>query len=105
MLPQLLREFQPVPPPPDHVHLFISIRPKYSVAVVMGFVKGKSAIHIARGYAGKRRNFVRQHFWGGGYLASTVGKDEAAVRKCFRQMEKQDQRLDQLDLFRGQEPV
>jgi len=66
---------------PDHVHMLISIPPKYSVSAVMGFIKGKSAIHIARVYAGKRRNFVGQHFWARGYLVSTVGKDEGAVRK------------------------
>jgi putative transposase len=90
---------------PDHVHMLISIPPKYSVSAVMGFIKGKSAIHIARVYAGKRRNFVGQHFWARGYLVSTVGKDEAAVRKYIQEQEKEDQRLDQLEMFRGQEPV
>jgi len=90
---------------PDHVHLLLSIPPKYAVSAVMGFIKGKSAIHIARVYAGKRRNFVGQHFWARGYLVSTVGKDEAAVKKYIQEQEKEDQRLDQLDMFRGQEPV
>jgi putative transposase len=90
---------------PDHVHMLISIPPKYSVSAVMGFMKGKSAIHIARVYAGKRRNFVGQHFWARGYLVSTVGKDEVAVRKYIQEQEKEDQRLDQLEMFRGQEPV
>ena len=89
----------------DHVHMLISIPPKYSVSAVMGFMKGKSAIHIARVYAGKRRNFVGQHFWARGYLVSTVGKDEVAVRKYIQEQEKEDQRLDQLEMFRGQEPV
>ena len=65
----------------DHVHMLISVPPKYSVAQVMGYIKGKSAIHIARVYAGRRRNFVGQHFWARGYWVSTVGKNEAAVRR------------------------
>jgi putative transposase len=90
---------------PDHVHMLISIPPKYSVSAVMGFIKGKSAIHLARVYAGKRRNFVGQHCWARGYLVSTVGKDEAVVRKYIQEQEKEDQRLDQLEMFRGQAPV
>ena len=64
---------------PDHVHMLLSVPPKYSVSNVMGFIKGKSAIHIARVYAGRRRNFVGQHFWARGYWVSTVGKNEAAL--------------------------
>ena len=82
----------------DHVHMLISVPPKYSVAQVMGFIKGKSAIHIARVYAGRRRNFVGQHFWARGYWVSTVGKNEEAVRRYIREQEKEDQRLDQLEL-------
>jgi len=51
----------------DHVHMLISIPPKYGVSPVVGFIKGKSAIHIARTYSGRRRNFVGQHFWARGY--------------------------------------
>ncbi len=65
----------------------------------MGFVKGKSAIHIARVYAGRRRSFVGQHFWARGYWVSTVGKNEAAVRRYIQEQEKEDQRLDQLALM------
>ena len=83
----------------DHVHMLVSIPPKYSVAQVMGFVKGKSAIHIARVYAGRRRGFVGQHFWARGYWVSTVGKNEAAVRRYIQEQEKEDQRLDQLALM------
>jgi putative transposase len=83
----------------DHVHMLISIPPKYSVAQVMGFMKGKSAIHIARVYAGRRRSFVGQHFWARGYWVSTVGRDEAAVRRYIQEQEKEDQRLDQLTLM------
>jgi putative transposase len=85
---------------PDHVHILISIPPKYSVSEVMGFVKGKSAIHIARTFVGKRKNFVGQHFWARGYLVSTVGKDEAMIRKYIQAQEKEDQRLDQLEMFK-----
>jgi len=83
----------------DHVHRLMSIPPKYSVAQVMGFVKGKSAIHIARVYAGRRRSFVGQHFWARGYWVSTVGKNEAAVRRYIQEQEKEDQRIDQLTLM------
>ena len=83
----------------DHVHMLVSIPPKYSVATVMGFVKGKSAIHIARVYAGRRRSFVGQHFWARGYWVSTVGKNEEAVRRYIQEQEKEDQRLDQMTLM------
>ena len=83
---------------PDHVHMLLSVPPKYAVASVMGFIKGKSAIHIARVYAGRRRNFVGQHFWARGYWVSTVGKNEEAIRRYIREQEKEDQRVDQLEL-------
>ena len=84
----------------DHVHMLISIPPKYSVAQVIGFIKGKSAIHIARNYMGRRRNFTGQHFWARGYHVSTVGRDEQVVREYIQAQESEDQRLDQLSLFR-----
>ena len=83
---------------PDHVHMLLSVPPKYSVSGVMGYIKGKSAIHIARVYAGRRRNFVGQHFWARGYWVSTVGKNEAAVRRYIREQEKEEQRLEQLEM-------
>lgn len=82
----------------DHVHMLISIPPKYSVAQVVGFLKGKSAIHIARVYAGRRRNFRGQHFWARGYFVSTVGRDEVTVRKYIQRQEDEDRRLDQMQL-------
>ena len=82
----------------DHVHMLISVPPKYSVAQVMGFIKGKSAIHITRVYAGRRRNFVGQHFWARGYWVSTVGKNEAAVRRYIQEQVKEDKRLEQMEL-------
>ena len=84
---------------PDHVHMMLSVPPKYAVSSVMGFIKGKSAIHIARVYAGRRRNFVGQHFWARGYWVSTVGKNEAAVRRYIQDQEKEDQRLEQMEMM------
>jgi putative transposase len=84
----------------DHVHMLISIPPKYSVAQVIGYIKGKSAIHIARNYLGHRRNFTGQHFWARGYHVSTVGRDEQVVREYIKAQEKEDRRLEQLNLFK-----
>ena len=83
----------------DHVHMMVSIPPKYSVSQVVGYIKGKSAIHIARTYAGHSRNFVGQNFWARGYFVSTVGKDEEAVRKYIKKQEQNDHKIDQLTLF------
>ena len=83
----------------DHVHMLISIPPKYSVAQVIGFIKGKSAINIARTYIGRRKNFTGQSFWARGYYVSTVGHDEVVVRQYIRHQEEEDRRLDQLNLF------
>ncbi len=84
---------------PDHVHMMISIPPKYAVAQVIGYIKGKSAIHIARQYSGRARNYVGQHFWARGYFASTVGRDEEVIRSYIRHQEQEDRRLDQLKLM------
>ena len=84
---------------PDHVHMLISIPPKYAVAQVIGFIKGKSAIHIARTYGERKRNYVGQHFWARGYFVSTVGSDEAAVRDYIRNQETEDRRLEQLRMW------
>ena len=83
----------------DHVHMLVSIPPKYSVAQVVGYIKGKSAIHIARNYAGCRRNFTGQNFCARGYFVSTVGRDEETVRKYIRKQEENDRRIDQLKMF------
>ena len=79
----------------DHVHMMISIPPKYAVAQVIGFIKGKSAIHIARHFGERRRNFVGQHFWARGYFVSTVGRDETVIRQYIRRQEVEDHRQDQ----------
>ncbi|MCP5445343.1 MAG: IS200/IS605 family transposase [Chromatiaceae bacterium] len=84
---------------PDHVHMMISIPPKYAVSQVIGFIKGKSAIHIARVYGGRKRNYVGQHFWARGYFASTVGRDEEVIREYIRHQEAEDRRIDQLKLM------
>ena len=83
----------------DHVHMLISIPPKYAVSQVVGYIKGKSAIHLVRAYAERKRNFVGQHFWARGYFVSTVGRDEGMIREYIRNQEQEDQRLDQLNLW------
>jgi putative transposase len=85
---------------PDHVHMLMSIPPKYAVAQVVGFIKGKSAIHIARTYGGRKKNFVGEHFWARGYYVSTAGKDEQAVRDYIKKQEKEEERLEQLSIFK-----
>src|SRR5438309_4788159 len=83
---------------PDRVHMMISIPPKYAVSQVIGYIKGKSAIHLTRVYGERKRNFVGQHFWARGYFVSTVGRDETVIREYIRRQEKEDERLDQLKL-------
>ena len=82
----------------DHVHMVISIPPKYSVAQVIGYIKGKSAIHIARTYGNRKRNFTGEHFWARGYFVSTIGKDEQKVKEYVRKQQAEDKRVDQLRL-------
>ncbi|MDE2365743.1 MAG: IS200/IS605 family transposase [Betaproteobacteria bacterium] len=84
----------------DHVHMLISIPPKYSVSQVVGYIKGKSAINLARVYGERKRSFVGQHFWARGYFVSTVGRDEAVIREYIRNQEQEDARLDQMNLWR-----
>ena len=85
---------------PDHVHMMISIPPKYAVSQVIGYIKGKSAIHLARVYGERKRNFVGQHFWARGYFVSTVGRDEAVIRAYIRAQEQEDRRPDQIEMWR-----
>ncbi len=73
---------------------------KYAVSQVVGFIKGKSAIHLARVYGEKKRNFVGQHFWARGYFVSTVGRDEAVIREYIKRQEQEDNRLEQMNLWR-----
>ena len=85
---------------PDHVHMMISIPPKYAVSQVIDYIKGKSAIHMARTYGERQRNFTGQHFWARGYFVSTVGRDEKTIREYIQNQEKEDARMDQLNLLR-----
>jgi len=85
---------------PDHVHMLLLIPPKYSVSHVVGYMKGKSAIYIARNYLGQKKNYNGMQFWARGYFVSTVGADEAMVRAYIRDQEKEDQRIEQLNLFK-----
>jgi putative transposase len=84
----------------DHVHMLIAIPPKYAVSEVVGYIKGKSAIHLARVYGERQRNSRGRHFWARGYFLSTVGRDEATIRAYIRHQETEDQRLEPLHLWR-----
>ena len=84
----------------DRVHMLLSVPPKYAVSNVVGYIKGKSAIYIARRYRGKTRNYAGERFWARGYFVTTVGRDEEAIRNYIRTQEKEDIRLDQIPLFR-----
>lgn len=84
----------------DHVHMMIAIPPKYPVSQVVGYIKGKSAIHLARTYSERKRNFTGEHFWARGYFVSTVGRDEELIRNYIHQQEREDERMDQLGLWR-----
>ena len=84
----------------DHVHMLIAIPPKYAVSQVVGYIKGTSAIHLARVYGERKRSFVGQHFWARGFFVSTVGRDETSVREYIRNQEQEDMRLDQMNLWR-----
>ncbi len=79
----------------DHVHMLISIPPKYSVAEVVGFMKGKSSIWVAQNVERKAKNFLGHHFWARGYFVSTVGRDEETIRAYIKQQELQDKQMDQ----------
>ena len=82
----------------DHVHMCLSIPPKYAVSNVVGYIKGKSAIHIVRKFAGLKRNFTGENFWARGYFVSTVGLDENMVRAYIRRQDEDDARYDQMKL-------
>jgi putative transposase len=82
----------------DHVHMCLSIPPKIAVANVVGYVKGKSAITIARKFMGRARNFTGEVFWARGYFVSTVGLDEDMVRAYIRHQGNEDERYDQMKL-------
>ncbi len=83
---------------PDHIHMLISIPPKYAVSSVIGYIKGKSAIHVARHFCGKARNYAGQSFWARGYFVDSVGLDNEMIRNYIRQQEERDRRDDQMEL-------
>ena len=89
---------------PEHVHLCLSIPPKYSVANTVGFLKGKSAIRIHREFLGRERNFTGYHFWARGYCVSTLGLDEQAIREYIRDQQEDEKRQEQLALGGLQPP-
>ena len=83
----------------DHVHMMIEIPPKHSVSHVVGYIKGKSAIYVARDFMGRHRNYKGYHFWARGYFVTTVGIDEEVIRNYIRNQEQNDQKRDQGRLF------
>jgi len=82
----------------DHVHMLISIPPKYAVSSVIGYLKGKSAIHVARHFLKRERNYAGQRLWARGFFVDTVGRREEVNRRYIREQEAEDRRLDQLEL-------
>lgn len=85
----------------DHVHMCLSIPPKYAVSNVVGFIKGKSAISIVRTFRGKTKNFTGENFWARGFFVSTVGLDEETVRNYIREQEREDEHYEQLSLWKS----
>jgi putative transposase len=88
----------------DHVHMCVSIPPKLAVSNVVGYMKGKSAISIARTFTSRKRNFAGESFWARGYYVSTVGLDEESIKKYIRDQEAEDTRLDQLNMIHTETP-
>ena len=89
---------------PDHIHLLLSIPPKYSVAYIMGYLKGKSALMIFDRHANLKYKFGNRHFWSIGYYASTVGLNEATIKKYIREQEKADQMMDKISVKELEDP-
>ena len=85
----------------DHVHMCLSIPPKYAVSNVVGFIKGKSAISIARTFRGKTKNFTGENFWARGFFVSTVGLDEEMVRNYIRDQEREEEIYEQLSIWKS----
>jgi putative transposase len=83
-----------------YLELSRPVPPKYPVSQVIRFIKGKSAIHLARVYGERRRNCAGKHFWARGYFVSTVGRDEQTIREYIKKQEEEDKRFDQLNLWR-----
>lgn len=83
---------------PDHVHMLISIPPKLAVSSVVGYLKGKSAIHVARHVLKRERNYAGQRLWARGFFVDSVGRNTEVIKRYIREQEQEDQRLDQLEL-------
>jgi len=81
----------------DHMHMTLSIPPKYAVGRIVGYVEGENAIRLARVYGEKKRGYVGQHFWARRYFVSTVGRDETVIRGYIENHEKEDRRPDQMN--------
>ena len=75
---------------PDHVHILLSVPPRYSIAMTVGFLKGKSAIRIHRVYSGAKGSLLGRSFWARGYCVSTVGLDEVVIAQYIRDQEKRE---------------
>ena len=88
----------------DHVHMCVSIPPKFAVSSVVGYLKGKSAISIARNFTARKRNFAGESFWARGYYVTTVGLDEESLRTYIREQEAEDARLEQLNMLHAEKP-
>lgn len=82
---------------PDHVHMLLNVPPKLAVSAVVGYIKGKSAIHVARHFLKRERNYAGQSLWARGFFVDTVGRDTEKIRRYIREQEAEDQRLDQME--------
>ena len=89
---------------PDHVHMPVSIPPKYSISQIMGYIKGKSAMMIFERHANLKYKFGNRNFWATGYYVSTVGLNEATIKKYIQEQEKHDIALDKLSVKEYQDP-
>lgn len=89
---------------PDHVHLLLSIPPKYSISQFMGYLKGKSALMMFDRHANLKYKFGNRHFWADGYYVSTVGLNDVTVRKYIQEQEKHDIALDRLSVKEYEDP-
>ena len=81
----------------DHVHMLISIPPKLAVSSVVGYLKGKSAIHVARHFLKRERNYAGQNLWARGYFVDSVGRNTEVIRRYIQEQEAEDKRMDQLE--------
>ena len=88
----------------DHIHLLVSIPPKYSVSSFMGYLKGKSALIIFERHANLKYRYGNRYFWSRGYYVSTVGLNEATIAKYVREQEKRDQKMDKITTKEAEDP-